>query len=66
MKKILNPIDDSDRKEIQELIEISALNIENDYWLKSCIWKGDCTFLYLTAPVMLSEKGKEVKNLWCT
>ena len=51
-----------DTKEIQELIGIGAINIENDYWLKNCVWKGDCTFLYLTAPLRLSEKGLGVSN----
>ena len=51
-----------DTKEIQELIEIRAINIENDYWLKNCVSKGDCAFLYLTAPLRLSEKGLGVFN----
>jgi hypothetical protein len=51
-----------DTKEMQELIGIGAINIENDYWLKNCVWKGDCTFLYLTAPLRLSEKGIGVFN----
>jgi len=46
-------------KEILELLRIGVINIENDYWLKR---KGDCTFLYLTAPLRLSEKGLEVFN----
>ena len=45
-----------DTKEILELLGIGVINIENDYWLKNCMWKGDCTFLYLTA-LRLSEKG---------
>lgn len=44
-------------KEIHELLEIGAINIENDHWLKDCVSKGDCAFLYLTAPLRLSEKG---------
>jgi hypothetical protein len=44
-------------REIQELIKIDAINIENDYWLKNCVSKGDCSFLYITAPLRLSEKG---------
>jgi hypothetical protein len=51
-----------DTKEIQELVEIGVIYIENDYWLKNCVWKGDCTFLYLTAPLRLSEKGLGVFN----
>ncbi len=54
-----------DTKEMQELIGIGAINIENDYWLKNCVWKGDCTFLYLTAPLRLSEKGIGVFNRIC-
>ena len=46
--------------EIQELLEIGAINIENDHWLKDCVSKGDCVFLYFTAPLRLSEKGLEV------
>ena len=46
-----------DTKEILELLGIGVINIENDHWLKNCMWKGDCTFLYLTAPLRLSEKG---------
>jgi|SRR5215831_9556120 len=49
-------------KEVQELLEIGVVKIENDYWLKNCVWKGDCTFLYLTAPLRLSEKGLGVFN----
>ena len=51
-----------DTKEIRELLGIGVINIENDYWLKNCVWKGDCTFLYLTAPLRLSEKGLGVFN----
>lgn len=51
-----------DMKEMQELVEIGAINIENDYWLKNCVWKGDCMFLYLTAPLKLTEKGLGVFN----
>jgi hypothetical protein len=54
-----------DTKEMRELIEIGAINIENDHWLKNCVWKGDCTFLYLTAPLRLSEKGLGVFNRIC-
>jgi len=46
-----------DTKEIRELLGMDVINIENDYWLKNCMCKGDCTFLYLTAPLRLSEKG---------
>lgn len=49
-------------KEIQELLEIRAISIENDRWLKDCISKGDCIFLYFTAPLRLSEKGLGVFN----
>jgi hypothetical protein len=49
-------------KEIQELLEIGAINIENDHWLKDCVSKGDCAFLYFTAPLRLSEKGLAVFN----
>jgi hypothetical protein len=49
-------------RELQELIELDAINIENDYWLKNCVSKGDCVFLYLTAPLRLSEKGLGVFN----
>jgi hypothetical protein len=49
-------------KEIQELLEIGAINIENDHWLKDCVSKGDCAFLYFTAPLRLSEKGLGVFN----
>ncbi|MFZ0511818.1 MAG: hypothetical protein WAM14_09450 [Candidatus Nitrosopolaris sp.] len=52
-------------KEIQELIEIGLINIENDHWLKNCVWEGDCTFLYLTAPFRLSQKGLGVFNRIC-
>lgn len=54
-----------DTKEIQELMQIGVINIENDYWLKNCVWKGDCTFLYLTAPLRLSEKGLGAFNRIC-
>lgn len=50
------------RMEIQELLEIGAINIENDHWLKDCLSKVDCVFLYFTAPLRLSEKGLEVFN----
>jgi len=74
IKKIILEIDTStsslaklrdegfDTKEIQELLEIGVVKIENDSWLKNCVSKGDCTFLYLTAPLRLSEKGLGVFN----
>ena len=49
-------------KDIQQALEINSLDIENDYWLKNCVWKGDCTFLYLTAPLKVSEKGAGIFN----
>lgn len=51
-----------DTTDILELLSIGVINIENDYWLKKCVWKGDCTFLYLTAALRLSEKGLGVFN----
>jgi hypothetical protein len=44
-------------KDIQQALEINLLNIENKDWLKNCVRKGDCTFLYPAAPPRLSEKG---------
>lgn len=52
-------------KDILQALEINSLTIENDYWLKNCVYKGDCTFLYLTAPLRLSEKGVAVFNRIC-
>lgn len=49
-------------KEIQELLKIRAISIENSHWLKDCVSKGDCIFLYFTAPLRLSEKGLGVFN----
>ena len=53
-------------KDIQHALEINLLNIENDFWLKNCVWKGDCAFLYLTAPVKLSERGMGTFNRLCS
>lgn len=44
-------------KDILQALQINLLNIENDLWLNNCVWKGDCAFLYLTAPVKLTEGG---------
>ena len=51
--------------DLQHALEINLLNIENDFWLKNCVWKGDCAFLYLTAPVKLSERGIGTFNRLC-
>ena len=48
--------------DIQQALEMNLLSIENDFWLKNCVWKRDCAFLYLTASLKLSDTGIKTFN----